>query len=60
VPREFGGKWIAWTKDVTRIVGVGGTPQDARAAAARHGVNDVALEWVPPATERFIGPVPTE
>ena len=26
VPAEYGGKWVVWTKDVLRIVGVGDTP----------------------------------
>ncbi len=55
VPREYGGKWIAWTTDGLRIVGVGTSPEEARGEAARAGVTTIAYEWVPPANERFIG-----
>jgi hypothetical protein len=55
VPREYGGKWIAWTRDAMRIVAAGRSPEDVKAAAARAGVTDIAYEWVPPADERFIG-----
>lgn len=55
VPRKYGGKWVAWTKDGQHIAGAGNTPEEARTAAQRAGVTDIAYEWVPPATERFIG-----
>lgn len=55
VPRTYGGKWVAWTRDGKRIVAAGGTPEEARAAARRAGVSDIAYEWVPPAGELFIG-----
>jgi hypothetical protein len=54
VPREYAGKWVAWTKDAMRIAGVGDTPQEAKAAAEKAGVSEIAYEWVPPA-EHFIG-----
>jgi hypothetical protein len=55
VPVEYAGKWVAWTKDALRIAGVGETPDEAAAAAARIGVTEVVYEWVPPADERFLG-----
>ena len=58
VPAEYGGKWVAWTKDALRIAGVGDTPDEAESAAEQSGVKEVVLEWVPPADERFIGGTP--
>jgi hypothetical protein len=58
VPQEYGGKWIAWTKDARRIVAVGDTPEEAQAAAERAGVRDATYQWAPPPAERFIGSSP--
>ncbi len=55
VPREYGGKWVVWTKDARQIVAAGDTPEEARAAAERVGVREIVYQWVPPADERFIG-----
>ena len=55
VPRQYGGKWVAWTKDAMKIVAVGETPEEVRAAAERAGVHDPVYQWVPPADERFVG-----
>ncbi len=55
VPREYGGKWVVWTKDARRIVAAGDTPAEARAAAEAAGVREIVYQWVPPAHERFIG-----
>ncbi|TSC72870.1 MAG: hypothetical protein G01um101438_269 [Parcubacteria group bacterium Gr01-1014_38] len=55
VPRRYGGRWVAWSRDGRKIIGSGKTPEEARNAARRAGVRDVAYEWVPPAGERFIG-----
>jgi hypothetical protein len=55
VPVDCAGKWLAWTEDALRIAGVGDTPQEAKAAAARAGVTVTVIEWVPPADERFVG-----
>ncbi|MBI2823250.1 MAG: hypothetical protein HYX69_01010 [Planctomycetia bacterium] len=54
VPAEYGGKWLAWTKDAMRIVGVGDTPDDARLAAEKAGVTEIVYEWVPPSEERLV------
>lgn len=65
VPGQFAGKWVAWTPDGLRILASGDTPEEARNAANRRGIGidvnwapsfGVALEWVPAANERFIGP----
>ena len=55
VPVDCAGKWLAWTADALRIAGVGDTPSEAKAAAARAGIAEVVIEWVPPADERFVG-----
>ncbi len=55
VPPEYGGKWVVWSKDLRRIVAVGDTPEEARAAAERAGVREIVYQWVPPADERFVG-----
>lgn len=48
-----GGKWIAWTPDGGRIMGLGNTPNAARRQAERYGSVDITLEWVQPANERY-------
>ncbi len=55
VPRSYGGQWVAWTRDGRRIAGAGKTPDEARSAAHRKGITELAYEWVPPAGELFIG-----
>lgn len=42
------GRWVAWTRDLDRLVGAGDTPDEARAAAARAGYTDIACQWIPP------------
>ena len=64
VPRDYSGKWVAWTPNGLYILGAGDTPEAARLDAETNGplpsINwvpqmGVAYEWVPPADERFIG-----
>jgi hypothetical protein len=55
VPREYGGKWVVWTADHTRIAAVADSPEEAWSAAERVGVRDPILLWVPAADERFVG-----
>ena len=64
VPRQFAGKWIAWTPNGLFILGSGNTPAEAAEAARANGPVSaagwdpsmgVAYEWVPPADERFLG-----
>lgn len=54
--RYEGGKWVAWTRDRHRIIGIGASREAVRDAAHRMGENDVVYEWVDPANERFLGP----
>ena len=65
MPAKLAGKWVAWTPNGLSIVGSGDTPEKARKAAMANGPDPViewtpsmgvALEWVPPADERFLGP----
>lgn len=55
VPREYGGKWVAWTSDHQRIIAVADSPDGAWAAAEQAGVCEPVLLWVPPADERCVG-----
>jgi Family of unknown function (DUF5678) len=55
VPVEYAGKWVAWSGDTLRIVGVGDTPEQAKAAAERDGTTEIVYEWIPLADECFIG-----
>ena len=67
VPRQYAGKWVAWTPDGLHILGAGDTPAEAKRAAETRGIDPtirwspgmgVAYEWVPPADERFLGSLP--
>jgi hypothetical protein len=55
VPREYAGKWIAWDHEMTRIVGAGSTPREARDAANKAGEARPILGKSPPANVRMIG-----
>lgn len=64
VPREYCGKWVAWTPNGLYILGAGDTPEEARRNADANGPKagadwspkmKVAYQWVPPANEHFIG-----
>ena len=48
VPKEYGGKWIAWSEDERKILGSGLTLEEARDTAIAAGEGDPVLEWVPP------------
>jgi hypothetical protein len=54
VPREYGGKWVVWTADHTRIVAAG-TLDEVWTTAERLGLRDPIFLWVPPADEPFVG-----
>ncbi len=54
-PVEYAGKWVAWNKDHTRIVGHGDTMKEALVAARSAGHEQVALQRVPPVDEVLIG-----
>lgn len=55
VPKELGGKWIAWTLDGSRIVAHGDTLRECEAAAQRAGESTVRFEKTPRADIRIIG-----
>jgi hypothetical protein len=55
VPIEYAGKWIAWSKDGTRIVASGRTVQEVVDAAAAAGEADPIFNKVPKADVRFVG-----
>jgi hypothetical protein len=55
VPLEYAGKWIAWSKDGTRIVASGRTVQEVVDAAARAGESGATFEKAPKADVRFVG-----
>ena len=55
VPREYGGKWIAWNYDGTRIIASGNDLKSAEAEARKLGENRPRLERVPRADVRIVG-----
>ena len=55
VPKEFGGKWIAWSADATRIIASGSTLADCAHAASRAGEANPQFERAPRADVRIIG-----
>jgi hypothetical protein len=55
VPLEYGGKWVVWTEDHTRIVAAADTLEEAWGAAERIGLRNPIFLWVPPSTEPLIG-----
>ncbi len=50
--REHAGKWLAWSEDEVRILAVGDTPEEIRAAVERAGHSRFIYDWVPPAEAR--------
>jgi len=57
VPREYAGKWVAWSADGRRIVAVGDTLKacELAAAGAGHPANRVAIDRVPESRQRLTG-----
>ena len=57
VPREYAGRWIAWSADSRRIVATGASFAACEAAAARAGFpsDQVAIERVPTGRQRLTG-----
>ncbi len=55
VPKEFGGKWIAWNSDATRIIASADTLKNCAASAAKAGESDAQFEKVPRPDVRIIG-----
>jgi hypothetical protein len=57
VPREYAGKWIAWSPDGRKILAVAETFAACEAAAARAGfpAGSVAIDRVPTGRQRVTG-----
>ncbi len=55
VPKELGGKWIAWTLDGSRIVAWGDTLNECETAAEKTGETGLRFEKTPRADVRIIG-----
>jgi hypothetical protein len=55
VPKEYGGKWIAWDYEGTRIVASGTTLKEAREAARDAGCRNPRFEKVPRPNVRIVG-----
>jgi hypothetical protein len=57
VPREYAGKWLAWSSDGRRIVAIADTFQACERAAAQAGfpADQVAIDRVPTARQRLTG-----
>jgi hypothetical protein len=47
VPRELSGKWVAWDRDQTRIIGSGDTFEEAKEAAVAAGESAILMARVP-------------
>jgi hypothetical protein len=57
VPKEYGGKWVAWDRKMDNILTSGKTPAEVRNAAITAGEEDPVLEWIPPSHALIIGAV---
>jgi hypothetical protein len=57
VPRECGGKWIAWNFERTKILATGRTYSDAKQAAEALGETKPVLAKAPRADIRFLGDI---
>ncbi len=55
VPKELGGKWIAWDRTGTKIIASGETLKMARAAALHVGEKHARYEKVPRPDVRLVG-----
>jgi hypothetical protein len=55
VPKKYGGKWIAWDSQRTRIVASGATFAEASQAAEDAGESAPILAKVPRTDVRFLG-----
>lgn len=55
VPREYAGKWIAWTHDLTKIIASGDSFPEVLESAKRHGEADPIIDKVPRADVHLIG-----
>ena len=57
VPREYAGKWVAWSPDGRKILAVAETFAACEAAAAKAGfpAGSVAIDRVPTGRQRLTG-----
>jgi len=57
VPREYAGKWVAWSADGRKIVAVSGSFKACEQSAARAGLraDQLAIERVPRSRQRLTG-----
>ena len=55
VPREYGGKWIAWDRDGTHILAAADDLKSAEEAARQSGEKRPRMERVPRSDVRIIG-----
>jgi hypothetical protein len=55
VSLEFGGKWVAWNSEHTRIVAHAETLPQLRQAVSEKRIDDPVFEKVPRADVRFVG-----
>lgn len=55
VPKEFGGKWITWNADATRIIASGDSLKGCALSAKAAGENNPQFEKVPRPDVRIIG-----
>ena len=55
VPKEYGGKWIAWNSNATRIIASADTLKNCAASVAEAGESDAQFEKVPSPDVRIIG-----
>lgn len=57
VPREYAGRWIAWSSDGRRIIAVGDGFESCEQAAVRAGfpADQIAIERVPETRNRLTG-----
>jgi hypothetical protein len=54
-PREFGGKWVAWNAEHTRVVAHAETLQELWKIVQKGQIEDPVFEKVPRANVRFVG-----
>jgi hypothetical protein len=55
VPKEYSGKWIAWSNDRSVIIACGETADEAEDRAHEMGEESPVLAKVPLADVRFLG-----
>jgi hypothetical protein len=57
VPREYAGKWVAWSEDGRRVIAVGDSFESCEQAAIKAGfpANRIAIERVPETRQRVSG-----